>query len=605
MEFTEFGLHEDLLKGINEAGYVTCTPVQEQVLKASQEGIDLYVQSQTGTGKTAAYLISILQSLLAGLEMSGKKALIMVPTRELAVQVEEEAKKLSHNTKLVCASFYGGVGYDKQVATLKKGVDIMVGTPGRVIDLQEGGQMDLTQVSYLVVDEADRMFDMGFYPDLRTLIKVLPAAEKRQTMLFSATLNSYVKNLAWEYTRDAKEITIAADNITVDDIDQELIHVSSDEKNRLLVGILNTEKPSSVMIFCNTKRMCEVLAKRLDINGVKSGFIIGDLPQRKRLDVLNAFKEGKISCLVATDVAARGIDVNDLAMVINYDLPNEAENYVHRIGRTARAGKTGKAYTLCSEQDVYNLPAIERYIDKQIPSRVADESMLAEDKSKDIYIKIQDWHEDYDDKSSFGRKRASEHGYSKGGRGNGRRNRDLDLNKARSTAASVADAAGAFATSDETTSFKADRKERRGRGRYSSKNRAKANEYRRDRRGGQIEFVNRSPEDEEKMANMSFEERMKLYKEMYAGNLTEPAVQQNSQDNQTGKKRSNKRGDDKKSYKKADRRSDKKNSSGKTLKSSSTTSVKQEKNTQTTVPSKKGLKSRSLISRIKAFFGRK
>ncbi|MCR5606493.1 MAG: DEAD/DEAH box helicase [Treponema sp.] len=608
MEFTEFGLHEDLLKGINEAGYVTCTPVQEQVLKASQEGVDLYVQSQTGTGKTAAYLISILQSLLAGLEMSGKKALIMVPTRELAVQVEEEAKKLSRNTKLVCASFYGGVGYDKQVATLKKGVDIMVGTPGRVIDLQEGGQMDLTQVAYLVVDEADRMFDMGFYPDLRTLIKVLPAAEKRQTMLFSATLNSYVKNLAWEYTRDAREITIAADNITVDDIDQELIHVSSDEKNRLLVGILNAEKPSSVMIFCNTKRMCEVLSKRLDINGVKSGFIIGDLPQRKRLDVLNAFKEGKISCLVATDVAARGIDVNDLAMVINYDLPNEAENYVHRIGRTARAGKTGKAYTLCSEQDVYNLPAIERYIDKQIPSRVADESMLGEDKSKDIYIKIQEWHEDYDDKSSFGRKRASERGYSKGRRGNGRRNRDLDLNKARSTAASVADAAGAFATSDEN-SFKTDKKERRGKGRYSSRNRARANEYRRDRRGGQIEFVNRSPEDEEKMANMSFEERMKLYKEMYAGNLTEPTAQPLTQDKQAGKKsdkkRSSKRSDDRKSYKKADRRSDKKNNSGKTLTPSSTSSVKQEKNAQTVAPSKKGLKSRSLISRIKAFFGRK
>ncbi len=474
MKFTEFSLHENLQKGIENAGYVECTPVQEQVLKAIIEGRDLYVQSQTGTGKTCAYLTSVIQQLLSRTDVQGKQALVMVPTRELAVQVQEEAEKLCSGSSLKCASFYGGVGYDKQVAALKKGADILIGTPGRVIDLNQGGQMDLANVGFLVIDEADRMFDMGFYPDLRTLIKVLPASEKRQTMLFSATLNSYVKNLAWEYTRNPAEITIAAENITVDEIDQELLHVSSTDKTRLLLGIINSEKPESLIIFCNTKRTCEVIAKRLRINGVETEYIIGDLPQKKRLAIMDKFKAGKVKCLVATDVAARGIDVNDLAMVINYDLPNEAENYVHRIGRTARAGKSGKAYTFCSEQDVYSLPPIERYIEKQIPSRVAEESMMAEDKSKDMYIRTDSYHEEYNDKSEFGRMRQAQ--YERSGRGKKH---------------------GSHGSS-------------KGSGRYSSRNEEAKKEYKRDRRVY-------NPAYEEALASMSSEERMKLYREKYAG----------------------------------------------------------------------------------------
>lgn len=470
MKFTEFSLHESLLQGIEGAGYVDCTPVQEQVLKSSLEGRDLYVQSQTGTGKTAAYLTSVIQELLTRGESAGKKALVMVPTRELAVQVQEEAQKLAKFTSLKCASFYGGVGYDKQVASLKKGVDIMIGTPGRVIDLNHGNQMDLTSVAFLVIDEADRMFDMGFYPDLRTLIKVLPSSEQRQTMLFSATLNSYVKNLAWEYTRNPAEITIAAENITVDEIAQELFHVSSDDKMKLLLGIISHEKPESLIVFCNTKKSCEIVAKRLKMNGFESEFIIGDLPQKKRLTIMDKFKAGAIKCLVATDVAARGIDVNDLAMVINYDLPNEAENYVHRIGRTARAGKSGKAFTFCSEQDVYSLPPIERYIEKSIPSCVADESMFAEDKSAGVYIKLDSYHEDYNDKSEFGRRRAAEYNRKNG-------------------------------NSDRRRSSK------KGSGRYSSRNEEAKKEYKRDRRV----YI-----DEDKLASMSTEERMKIYKEKYA-----------------------------------------------------------------------------------------
>jgi len=386
MNYSEINLNEKLAVAINNAGYVTCTPVQEQVLQISLDGSDLYVQSQTGTGKTAAFLVTIMQQLLNGGKEAGKNALVMVPTRELAVQVEEEAKKLGKNTGLKFVSIYGGVGYEEQASRLEKGVDIIIGTPGRVIDLKEQKKLNLDNVAYLAIDEADRMFDMGFYPDLRKIVKFLPSSETRQTMLFSATLNTYVKNLASEYTMDAKEVTIEAENITVDEIDQELIHVSSEDKIKYLMGIVKRENPESLIIFCNTKKYCEILSKRLEINGLKNEYIIGDLPQSKRLKIMNNFKAGKIKCLIATDVAARGIDVNDLAMVINYDLPNEAENYVHRIGRTARAGKKGKAYSFCGEtsEDAYNLMGIESYIEKKIPYTVANESDFGEDLSANV-----------------------------------------------------------------------------------------------------------------------------------------------------------------------------------------------------------------------------
>ncbi len=226
MNYSELNLNENLKKGLSECGYIKCTPVQEKVLEVSLDGSNLYVQSQTGTGKTAAYLVTVMQELLKP-ENNGKNALVLVPTRELAVQVEEEAKKLGKYCGLFFASFYGGVGYEKQISDLKKGVKIIIGTPGRIIDLEESRQMNLSKVGFLVIDEADRMFDMGFYPDLRKLIKFLPNDESRQTMLFSATLNSYVKNLAWEYSKNAKEISIEPESITVDEIDQELVHVSS------------------------------------------------------------------------------------------------------------------------------------------------------------------------------------------------------------------------------------------------------------------------------------------------------------------------------------------------------------------------------------------
>ena len=492
MDFTEFSLDERLLKGIEAAGYVNCTPVQEQVIKASMKegskGPDLYVQSQTGTGKTAAYLIAVISGMLKA-ENAGKKCLILAPTRELAVQIEEEAKVLVGTSGLKAFSVYGGVGYEKQIATLKKGVDIVIGTPGRVIDLQEGGNLDLSNSHFCVIDEADRMFDMGFYDDLRKILKCLPEAETRQTMLFSATLNTYVKNLAWEYTRDPIEITIEAENITVSEITQELLHVSSDEKMKLLVGILKHENPESAIIFCNTKRSCEVIAKRLVINEIKAEFMIGDLPQSKRLAILNKFKASEIKILVATDVAARGIDVDDLAMVINYDLPVEAENYVHRIGRTARAGKSGKAYTFCSEQDVYNLPAIERYIEMQIPATVAYPEQMEEDKSAGIFIKTENWRGDDE--------LDNRHGYRKG--------RDGDIhNRGRDNKGRNGKYSGKPDYKKKSDGYK---KDGYNKGDYKKNGH---NDYKKNNRKPYI--------DPEKLAGLSYEERMKLYKDAYKNN---------------------------------------------------------------------------------------
>ncbi|MDR1444698.1 MAG: DEAD/DEAH box helicase, partial [Treponema sp.] len=421
MEFKELNLHPDLQRGIAEAGYVACMPVQEQVLAKAFNGQDLYVQSQTGTGKTAAFLVVIYQRLLTEDLLGGKKAIIMVPTRELAVQVEEEAKLLGKYLPFKAASFYGGVGYTQQLQMLRDDAQILVGTPGRVLDLNKSGRMNLMDIAFLVLDEADRMFDMGFYPDLRKLIKVVPPADRRQTMLFSATLNAWVKNLAWEYTKNPVEIEIEPETVTVDEVDQLLYHVPSADKMRLLLGILEREKPESAIVFCNTKRYTEIVAKRLRMNGYDCEFIIGDLPQAKRLKVIDDVKAGKIHYLVATDVAARGLDIEGLAMVLNYDLPVESENYVHRIGRTARAGKTGRAITLASEQDVYELPDIEKYIGKKIPALIAGEDLYAEDKSAGLRIRPEFSGSEF--LGNFGNRDRSGRSRPDGRSGRGERNR--------------------------------------------------------------------------------------------------------------------------------------------------------------------------------------
>jgi ATP-dependent RNA helicase RhlB len=479
-------------------------PVQEQVLASAFGGQDLYVQSQTGTGKTAAFLIVIFQRLLSEPGLNGKKAIIMVPTRELAVQVEEEARLLGKYLPFKTGSFYGGVGYAQQQQLLKENAQIMVGTPGRVLDLNKSGRMNLMEIAFLVLDEADRMFDMGFYPDLRKLIKVIPPADRRQTMLFSATLNAWVKNLAWEYTKSPVEIEIAPETVTVEEVDQLLYHVPSSDKMRILLGIIGREQPESAIIFCNTKRYTEIVAKRLRINGIPCEFIIGDLPQIKRLKIIDDLKAGKVRFLVATDVAARGLDIEDLALVVNYDLPAEAENYVHRIGRTARAGKTGKAITLASEQDVYELPEIERYIGRKIPSETAVTELYGEDKSEGMRIRT-DTYDDRpgrDGRDSQRDSRRGGEGFRRGGRdrGRGRERAGDEGNRGRQIPAEGAGESrarrdgGRKNLSSEANGEGRNRNEGRRRVRDSETQRAAANKD---------------------LAHLSFDERMAYYKQKY------------------------------------------------------------------------------------------
>ncbi len=382
MDFTEFNLNKKLLKGIKTAGFINCTQVQEETLALTLKKKDVCVQSQTGTGKTAAFLISIFQLLLEDEALKGKKTLIIAPTRELAVQIEKEAKLIGQYLDFSIGCFYGGVGYSQQEEILDKGIDIIVGTPGRLIDFNEKEKIHFNDISILIIDEADRLFDMGFFPDIQRMISYMPPAQERITMLFSATISSRVRDLAWQYMNDPSEIVISPETVFVDKITQELYHVGKDEKIKLLLGILKKEQPRNALIFTNMKSTAHEVCRRLEYNGIKCQYIMGDLPQGKRLRIIEKVKSGKIKFLVATEVAARGLHIDDLDLVVNYDLPEDCENYVHRIGRTARAGKSGKAISLACEKYVYGLEAIEAFTKYKIPVAKADDDLYAEDKSE-------------------------------------------------------------------------------------------------------------------------------------------------------------------------------------------------------------------------------
>ncbi len=383
MKFSELNLVEGLRQGIDEAGFVECTAVQELTFKETFQGRDVLVQSQTGTGKTAAFLITIFQ-LFSTQPERARKALVIVPTRELAVQVEDEANLLGSHLSFRIGSIYGGVGYNKQERLIADGVDFLVGTPGRLLDLAQSGKLKFGIFDTLVIDEADRMFDMGFYPDVRQILSGMPDRMTRLTMLFSATLSTRVRNLAWEHMNSPAEIEIEPEHVTVEEITQELYHVTSADKVSLLLGVMKKEQPRNALIFANTKYTVVELAKRLSYNGYPTEFIMGDLPQRQRLSLISGIKSGSIKFLVATDVAARGLHIEGLDLVVNYDLPEDFEVYVHRIGRTARAGKTGKAISFACERYVYGLPAIESFIGMKIPVVWASDEMYEEDKSSSI-----------------------------------------------------------------------------------------------------------------------------------------------------------------------------------------------------------------------------
>ena len=378
MNFSELDIPYEVRQGIEHSGFTTCTPVQETVIPRAVRGEDIAAQSQTGTGKTAAFLISLFARMVRNPAVdlgNSPQALIIAPTRELADQIYHEAERLGKFTGFRFLAVYGGIDYQKQMDILQKGVDVLIGTPGRLIDYYKQRVYSLKKTRYLIIDEADRMFDMGFIDDLRYLIKKMPPYAKRQSMLFSATLSYRVMELAYEHMNLPEKISITPEKVTVEQVGQVLYHVGKHEKIPLLLGILKKEAPERALIFVNTRRAAEMVVERLNRNGWKVEAITGDIIQKKRLRILADFKEGKLPVLVATDVASRGIHVEGVSHVINYDLPQDAEDYVHRIGRTGRAGAAGKAVSLADEEYVYSLEEIEKYISQKIPVAWADESM--------------------------------------------------------------------------------------------------------------------------------------------------------------------------------------------------------------------------------------
>lgn len=381
MKFEELNLDDRLMRGIVDLGFQTCTDVQAETFVHTLDGKDVAVQSQTGTGKTAAFLISIFQLWISDNRFNGLQALIVAPTRELAVQIERDAKAIGKHLPFKTGCFYGGVGYGAQEKAIAGGIDLIIGTPGRLLDFNQSRKLDFRKVGLLVIDEADRLFDMGFYPDIRRIMRRARPKEERVTMLYSATLSTNVRNIAWQFMNNPVEIEIAPEQVTVDRVDQVLYHVSKDEKFRLLLGILKKEDPGNALIFCNTKRATEIVAKKLQLNGYPCQFIMGDLPQKKRIKIIDSLKTGELRMLCATDVAARGLHVDDLDLVVNYDLPEDPEAYVHRIGRTARAGKTGRAVSLACERFVYSLEPIQDLIGNKIPTETVTTDLIVEDES--------------------------------------------------------------------------------------------------------------------------------------------------------------------------------------------------------------------------------
>jgi ATP-dependent RNA helicase RhlB len=382
MKFSELNLPEAVLLGIADAGFTDCTPIQEQTLPIALTGKDVAGQAQTGTGKTAAFLVTLFTRLLArpgAAKDNHPRALILAPTRELVVQIEQDAQLLGKHTGLTIQAIYGGVDYLKQRNALREGADIVIGTPGRLIDYLKQKVYTLKQIEALVIDEADRMFDMGFIADLRFILRRLPPFDQRQNLMFSATLNQRVMELAYEFMNLPEKLSATPEKMTAERVEQVLYHVASKEKFPLLLGLLRKEGMARTMIFVNTKRESEFLRDRLNANDFPCKVISGDVDQKRRLNILEDFKEGKLPILIATDVASRGLHIDGVSHVINYDLPQDAEDYVHRIGRTARAGAEGRAISLADEDGAFHLEAIEAYSKQKIPVEWVDEELYVHD----------------------------------------------------------------------------------------------------------------------------------------------------------------------------------------------------------------------------------
>ncbi|MEM7358455.1 MAG: ATP-dependent RNA helicase RhlB [Pseudomonadota bacterium] len=382
--FQELDIHPDVLKGVETLGFEFCTPIQAISLPIALEGKDVSGQAQTGTGKTAAFLIACFHRLLNSEPRESKKknpirALVLAPTRELAIQIFEDGKPLASQTPLKLGIAYGGTDYDKQRIHIEKGVDVLIGTPGRVIDYFKQGVFAMDALEVIILDEADRMFDLGFISDIRYLFRRMPDPVERLNMLFSATLSHRVAELAYEHMSEPEVVKIEAEAITADRIEEIAYMPSNEEKIPLLLGLLKKAEEQKCVVFVNTKHMAEKIEAWLDANGFKGALLSGDVPQKKREKLLNKFKDGACNILVATDVAARGLHIPDVNYVVNFDLPTDAEDYVHRIGRTARAGASGTAISLICETFAMNIVDIEEFIEHSIPVERELGDLLFED----------------------------------------------------------------------------------------------------------------------------------------------------------------------------------------------------------------------------------
>ncbi|MGS4299416.1 ATP-dependent RNA helicase RhlB [Serratia marcescens] len=383
-KFSDFALHPLVLEALEKKGFHNCTPIQALALPLTLSGRDVAGQAQTGTGKTLAFLASTFHYLLThpakqDRQTNQPRALIMAPTRELAVQIHSDAEALSQSTGLKLGLAYGGDGYDKQLKVLESGVDILIGTTGRLIDYTKQNYVDLGAMQVVVLDEADRMYDLGFIKDIRWLFRRMPAADQRLNMLFSATLSYRVRELAFEQMNNAEYVEVEPEQKTGHRIKEELFYPSNEEKMRLLQTLIEEEWPDRAIIFANTKHRCEDIWGHLAADGHRVGLLTGDVAQKKRLRILDDFTKGNLDILVATNVAARGLHIPSVTHVFNYDLPDDCEDYVHRIGRTGRAGASGHSISLACEEYALNLPAIETYIDHSIPvSKYNSDALLTD-----------------------------------------------------------------------------------------------------------------------------------------------------------------------------------------------------------------------------------
>jgi ATP-dependent RNA helicase RhlE len=374
IDFKDLGLAPELLKALTDSGYTTPTPIQAQAIPVALAGADLMAGAQTGTGKTAAFALPLLQKLLplanngASPAKHPVRALILTPTRELAIQVEESIRTYAKHTPLRSLVVYGGVDIRTQTPHLKTGIEVLVATPGRLLDHIEQKTVQLNQVQILVLDEADRMLDMGFMPDLKRILALLP--KQRQNLMFSATFSNEIKRLADDFLTKPQLIEVARSNATNDNVTQKVYSVAQSDKEALLIQLLKAASAKQVIIFTKTKITASRLSRSLERVGIAADAIHGDKTQQERIKALDAFKAGTCIALVATDVAARGLDITELPMVINYEIPSAPEDYVHRIGRTGRAGASGIAISFVSPEEEKYMVEIEKLIKRQIPKEV-------------------------------------------------------------------------------------------------------------------------------------------------------------------------------------------------------------------------------------------